>query len=273
MRSPIFIRVLLCHWGRAGAISAADADKVTGLLAGARSAHLKKNLGEASRFYREALTLDPPGEPTAEQWELVRKFAPRLYTVAGEYFPLKDIVGILHPGRPIIAYHLFWEDDIGYPADNMPCDHEIVWITFDPATQAVTAVQTYFHGRILSSDAAVADANRQGGRAWIGVEWGFHGSVPLGALAEAGAKLREHWQLAQRGRAQPHPLARGWPTQYAARYEDFVNFAVLVDPIPLLAERKMVYVSRWADAVINQYCLRYNVAVKTEWPEPVKAGK
>ena len=33
-----------------------------------------------------------------------------------------------------------------------------------------------------------------------------------------------------------------------------------------LRERELVYVSRWANATINRYCLRYNFAAKTEWP-------
>jgi len=34
----------------------------------------------------------------------------------------------------------------------------------------------------------------------------------------------------------------------------------------LLRERKLIFVSRWPNAVINQYALRYNFAPKTEWP-------
>ena len=65
-------------------------------------------------------------------------FAPRLVLVRGEFFPLKDIAAILHPEKPIIAYHLFWEDDLGFPSDNDPCDHEVVWIEYDPASLRVT---------------------------------------------------------------------------------------------------------------------------------------
>ena len=30
----------------------------------------------------------------------------------------------MHPQRRLIAYHFFWEDDIDFPEDNDPCDHE-----------------------------------------------------------------------------------------------------------------------------------------------------
>jgi hypothetical protein len=38
------------------------------------------------------------------------------------------------------------------------------------------------------------------------------------------------------------------------------------DSRPLLQERDLIYVSRWANATLNRYCLRYNFAAKTEWP-------
>ena len=39
-----------------------------------------------------------------------------------------------------------------------------------------------------------------------------------------------------------------------------------VDAQVLLRERGLAYVSRWANATINRWCLRYNFAAKTEWP-------
>jgi hypothetical protein len=157
---------------------AADTSELEAINAAAQSAHGKRNLGDATPLYKQLLAAEPPAEPTAAQRELVLKFAPRLHNVAGEFFPLKDIAAILHPDKPIVAYHLFWEDDLGFPSDNDPCDHEVVWVEYDPATQRVTRVHTYWHGRIVTTEAAAGEANEHDGRAWIGVEWGFHGSVP-----------------------------------------------------------------------------------------------
>jgi hypothetical protein len=233
------------------------------------AAHRQRNLGEASRFYARVLKLDSPVEPTAAQRALVLKFAPRLHTVSGEFFPLKNIAALVHPDRPVIGYHLFWDDDIAYPSDNEPCDHEIVWVEYDPATEQVVRVFTYFHGKILSPDAAVAEANAHGGQPWIGVEWGFHGSIPWQSLNDVATKLREHWNLAHQpanGRKRD-PLARGWPERFPGDYDAYVTFEVTkANAVARLKEDDLVFVSRWPLATLNRYCLRYNFAAKTEWP-------
>lgn len=252
-------------------VRAADTAELDRINAAAQSAHGKRNLGDATPLYKQLLTAEPPAEPTAAQRALVLKFAPRLHNVAGEFFPLKDIAAILHPDKPIVAYHLFWEDDLGFPSDNDPCDHEVVWVEYDPASQRVTRVHAYWHGRIVTTDAAIADANEHDGRAWIGVEWGFHGSVPWQAQRNVKIVetiLRDHWKSAHvtlKNRPRD-PLARSWPTEFAGDFAAFTTFAVPNDPRPLLRERDLIYVSRWANATLNRYCLRYNFAAKTEWP-------
>ena len=80
--------------------------------------------------------------------------------------------------------------------------------------------------------------------------------------------LRDHWNKAHRelkARA-PDPLARGWPREFTGDYAAFTRFSVAFDPRPMLRERDLVYVSRWANATLNRYCLRYNFSAKTEWP-------
>jgi hypothetical protein len=274
---PVVLRLLatLLVSSLAGHAAAADSAALEAINAQAQAAHAKRNLGDSTPLYKQLLAAEPPTVPTAEQRALVMKFAPRLHNVPNEFFPLKDIAAILHPEKPIIAYHLFWEDDLGFPSDNDPCDHEIVWVEYDPTSRNVTRVSTYFHGRIVSTDAATVDANAHEGRAWIGVEWGFHGSVPweaLGKVAIVDDILRGHWSTAHHGNKdrQPDPLARGWPTEYAGDFAAFTSFTVPNDPRPLLRERDLIYVSRWANATLNRYCLRYNFAAKTEWPWLVK---
>ena len=55
--------------------------------------HLRRCLDDASREYTRALELDPPRELTEDDWRLARRFAPRVYVTASEFFTLKDFSG------------------------------------------------------------------------------------------------------------------------------------------------------------------------------------
>ncbi len=254
--------------------------------------HLRRCLDDASREYARALELDPPRELTDEEWQLVRRFAPRVYVTPTEFFPLKDFAVILHPAERLVAYHFFWEDDIDFPEDNDPCDHELMWVQYSPDKKSIEKFWTYFHNRILASgEAALADARRHNQRPRVNVQWGKHGSMPLGweelkitaNLGDAETKyytlnqpitLRQYnegtWRkLSEEGRRLAnHPLGirLGWPQKFTGRWEDFVNFSRLVEPLMLLDKTKMARVSRWNSATINQHFLAYNFRPKTEWP-------
>ena len=43
---------------------------------------------------------------------LAHRLAPLLYLQRDEWFPLDRAVAVVHPTRPIIAYHLLWHDDV-----------------------------------------------------------------------------------------------------------------------------------------------------------------
>ena len=246
--------------------------KAAKLNARAMKYHERRCLDDASALYRKILALDPPVEPSPDQFAAVLRYAPRLYTVAGEFFPLADVAAIVHPDKPVIGYHLFWGDDIDYPDDNDPIDHEVVWIEYDPATEAVVRVSTYFHEDILQGDAAVRDANANSGRAWIGVEWGKHGSLPWDAAGiksgQPNQELRKNWEIlhTKGTRAPDHPLARGWPQRFVGGFDAYRAFSVLVDPSHLLNAKHMIKVGRWANAILDQHFLPYNFSPKQEWP-------
>ena len=253
--------------------------------------HIKRCLDEASQEYAAALKLDPPTEATAEQTALARHFLPRLFTTPSEPFRLKDFAVIIHPSRRLIAYHLFWEDDIDFPEDNDPCDHELLWVEYSEDHKTITGLSTYFHGRILrGSAAAIQEAKAHAGRPRINVQWGKHGSLLLGweklpivAVEDDAEKkfypvgrqitLLDHnrgtyEKLTKEGRRLlEHPLGRGWPKKFVGSWQDFTDFSVFVDPGELLYSKQMIRVSRWNSATINQHFLRYNFRPKTEWPE------
>jgi hypothetical protein len=253
--------------------------------------HIKRCLDEASQEYAAALKLDPPAEATAEQTALARRFLPRLFTTPSEPFRLQDFAVILHPSRRLVAYHLFWEDDIDFPEDNDPCDHEVLWVEYAEDHKTITGLSTYFHGRILIGGAdAIQEAKAQAGRPRINVQWGKHGSLLLGweklpIVADEDDSEKKFYplgrqitlldynrgtyeKLSKEGRRLPeHPLGRGWPKKFDGSWQDFTNFSVLVDPGELLSSKQMIRVSRWNSATINQHFLRYNFRPKTEWPD------
>ena len=237
-----------------------------------RELHEQRRLLEASLLYEKIMRADPPVLADAAMRQLAVHFTPRIYTTPSEYFPLEDIVAVIHPQKPFIAYHLFWDDDIDFPEDNDPTDHEVVWIEYDKKSMKVVDVITYFHGRRLNSKDAVKEANANEGRARINVEWGKHGSVPYCAAPESCKKiyamLKDHWQkLHTIGIRRPnHYFARNWPHKFAGNFSDYVDFSRFIDPVSMLKSRNTIVTTKWANAVLDQYFIPYNFYPKTEWP-------
>jgi tetratricopeptide (TPR) repeat protein len=241
--------------------------------------HLMRRLMEASSEYEKVLKLDPPRLATEAELKLVAKYAPRLFINLKEFFKLKDLVAIIHPKQPIIAYNLFWEDDIDYPGDNDPSDHEVVWIEFNKSKGKISGVYTFFHQAILSTEEAVKDANLHHQRARINVQWGEHGSLPLGweklhpeAIFEIiGKKIKiknmaqRYQELSKSIKNPHHPLAKDWPKKFTGSYKDFINFSKYIELRRLLKKKKMVITSKWPNAVINRYFLTYNYFPKKQW--------
>lgn len=104
---------------------------------------------------------------------LARQLAPLLYLQRDEMFRLERVVAVLHPSRPIIAYHLLWQDDAhgAWAPFTQATDQEIVWVGYD-TTGAPTDLWTYWHGSILHADW------RGKGQVIADVQWGKHGTLP-----------------------------------------------------------------------------------------------
>jgi len=204
-----------------------------------------------------------------------------LFVNPKEFFKLKDLVAVIHPKQPIIAYNLFWEDDIDYPGDNDPSDHEVVWIEFNQKNGKVTGVYTYFHMAILSTEETVKDANLHHQRARINVQWGEHGSLPLtweklhpeAIFEKIGKRIKikdmpqRYRELSKSIKNPLHPLAKDWPKKFTGSYKDFINFSKNIELRRILKKKKMVIISQWPNAVINQYFLNYNYFPKKQWPK------
>ena len=270
--------------------TAARADSPRAVAWLAHAYHLQRRLTEASEQYAQLLRLEPSREPNPAEREAILRFAPRIFQVRSDPFPLRDAVAIHHPEEPLIAYHLFWEDDIDFPEDNDPCDHELVWVRYDPTTMQIVRFTTYFHGRMLEPPAAIDEARRNNNRPRLNVQWGKHGSLPYGwetlsIQADIGDIEREYldirnpvsmkdynvatWQKLRNvgRRLVNHALGESWPARFEGTWENFVAFDREVDLRALLQQRRTIAVSRWNNATLQQRFLRYNFRPKTEWPD------
>jgi glycerophosphoryl diester phosphodiesterase len=252
--------------------------------------HLQRRLDEAAQHYAQLLRLAPIQPVDSVRREAILRFAPRVFQVSTDPFPLKDVVAIHHPDEPLIAYHFFWEDDIDFPDDNDPCDHELVWVQYDASTGKIIGFYRYFHGRILSSPAAIQDAHRHAERPLVNVQWGKHGSLPYGwedlqIQADPGdvessyldlqrpVRLEEYNRKtyqklnAEGRRLAEHPLGRSWPKRFEGTWTDFVTFGAEVDIRGRVEQQNAMVLSRWNNAALQQHFLRYNFRPKTEWPD------
>jgi hypothetical protein len=109
---------------------------------------------------------------------LAERLAPTLYVQRDEPFPLVRVAAVVHPTRPVVAYHLLWQHDVNgqWLPWAKPSDEEEVWVGYDPATNQPTEMWTYWHGTILHTpwSRTVAPA--------VDVQWGKHGSMPHGVI-------------------------------------------------------------------------------------------
>jgi hypothetical protein len=168
---------------------------------------------------------------------LARTLAPVLYLQRDEVFPLSRAVAVVHPSRPIIAYHLLWRDDVhgSWIPLTVPTDEEVVWVGYD-RTHAPSDIWTYWHGRILHADW------RARGTPAIDVQWGKHGSLPHGIVESDLPRLQTlnffyafHFialpDILLGRLTRPGPL--GFFHSYA-RYRDFSRRLVLGDSLDVV---------------------------------------
>ena len=253
--------------------------------------HLQRSLDEAAREYRPGAAARSAAHAAAGGLPAHAELgAARVRHGRRAMFGLKDAAAILHPGRRAIAYHLFWDDDIDFPDDNDPSDHEVVWIEYD-AAGALARVVTLFHGRLVAGSSTALEARGHGGRPRIDVQWGKHGPMPAGwrqitvATEESDGdtgipdgltvsledyNARSWRKLSTEGtRGRDHPLAvrYGWPARFNGTLAAFTSFTREIDIRPLLEKRSMMLVSRWNSGSLARQLLFYNFRPKLEWPD------
>ncbi|MBA3671505.1 MAG: hypothetical protein H0W68_05720 [Gemmatimonadaceae bacterium] len=144
---------------------------------------------------------------------------------------------MVHPTRPIIAYHLLWLDDVhgSWVPFTVPTDEEIVWVGHDPSG-APTDIWTFWHGKILRADW------RSRGTPAVDVQWGKHGSLPHGTIESDLPRFRTlntFYALHYLGIADillgrlTRPGPSGFFHSYA-RYRDFSRILILGDSLDVV---------------------------------------
>ena len=154
-----------------------------------------------------------------------------------------------------------------------------MWVRYSPDSMSIEKIWTYFHGRILAGgEAALSDARRNRMRPRVNVQWGKHGSMPVGweelkIIGDRGdaenkyypdrsadlveAVQRRHFSQAVTRKAGGYRIIRsavraGWPKKFSGNWNDFINFSRLIEPLDWLDKNKLAAVSRWNSATINQ---------------------
>lgn len=259
---------------------AADAKDVRNIYDKALTLHKQRRLDEASELYRRVLEGVPTRVATAQELELARHFLPHVFVTPNEPFELKDLVVVLHPRKPLIAYHLVWQDDIDFLTDNDPGDHEIVWIRYNrDDRKTVERAWAYWHGKFPCSEAAVDNANRADARIKVSVQWGKHGSLLDGwkniiDVDGGGVPSDEELEPLQYSRLQGEGryrndtfYAKKWPTNFEGSMKEFLTFSEEVDVNgKFLGQTAMVVITEYANAAIDQELLPYNIYPKPDWP-------
>lgn len=187
--------------------------------------------------------------------------APVLRVHPAEFFPLRDVVAVLHPEYPVIGYHLFWGDDIAYPRDGEPSDHEIVWVGYAPGHRGPVRLWTYFHGLVLTDTVATA-------RPTVNVQWGRHGSLPAAwgtrRAWPARVVLLVHYLLDRVRRRNGLPEIRTWPARFHGSLTRYLCFDRVIDLRPVVAAGP-VHIDR-APAALLRRTREYRFREKIAWP-------
>lgn len=229
--------------------------------------HRKRRIGEALRRYRRALELVPAQQPDDVLRASILECAPVLHCAEDEPLPLVDAAAIYSPTHKVIGFHLFYQDDIDFPNDCEPCDHEVMWVAFDPTSGPQRRIWCYFHGRVLRSD----ESHGGDGRPHVVVQWGKHGTLPTTWREDDGlvSAMRGAWERlhTEGARERNTPLARTWPDRYSGNFEDFADPTARVDTRPFVERPGFVMVGEMATAILDYHIIPYNFAVKYAWPD------
>lgn len=198
---------------------------------------------------------------------LAVRFAPRLYLHKNEPYPLEAVVPVLHPSRPIMAYHLFFESEVLFVRGEKT-DHEIVWVAFDPVTLKVTDICTYWHRTVLRTDECVLEARGADQRPRVDVQWGQHGMLPFGwnrlNTVRPRAELVMYFGLVRYMRRSGRDDSERRARAFNGSYDDYLRFDTYIDTVRYLEGEQVIVAEDPSEALRSR--IPGVIAEKKEWP-------
>ena len=202
-------------------------------------------------------------------FELALRFAPRLYVTLDEPYEIMDIVVLFHPDRPLISYHIFWEDDVLSPGWAAESDREIVWIAYDVVSLKLTDVWTSWHRRILQTSMGAIEAKEHGQRPKVFAQWGKHGLLPAGwdalKTARPKAEMYAHFVISKAPPLRVGSSARDSTLIFSGDYADYLDFSVFIDSKKYI-RREAVYRGINSNLILKR-AVRYSFWRKLQWPK------
>lgn len=209
-------------------------------------------------------------EEQVTPFELAVRFAPRLYINPSEPYQIRDLIVFIHPEKPLIAYHLMWEDDsigAGLGADS---DHEVAWAEYDPISLKLVNCWVLWHRGVLRTDQSVIDAKSHNQRPRIFVQWGQHGMLPVGwdrlTTTRPKAELRLHFAIAKSIQTGPYTGSKNIDSlRFQGDYSDYLTFSEFLDSRQYIYPEKVV-VGVDSNAIIPGMVSYTTSTSKRPWP-------
>gem|GEM_PF-2388623 len=202
-------------------------------------------------------------------FDLALRFAPRLYTNPTEPYRIRDLIVFIHPQKPLIAYHVIWEDDSIGPGLGVEGDHEIAWIEYDPISLKLVDVWALWHRGILHTHQSVMEAKSHDQRPKLFVQWGQHGMLPVGwsklPTARPEAELRLHFTIAKSMQIGEYTGSKNIDSlRFQGDYSDYLTFSKLVDSRQYIHSEKVI-VGTDSNTIIARM-VPYTISAKQPWP-------
>ncbi len=198
---------------------------------------------------------------------LAMRFAPKFYLNSNEPGKLITVIPVHHPEKPIIAYHIFFDDDALFSGRGKVNDHEVLWVEYDPISYIVVDVPVLWHRTVIRTDSCLLNAKSSDQRPRVMVEWGLHGLLPLGwdklSILRVNAEIRLHWILTKN--VSKMPGVQKNKVSFDGTFEEFITFNDYVDTREFIKSQNVI-VAEFSFEELKKR-IDDSFALKKEWPD------